>query len=33
MTAMFDAMTALSSKYNDAPQTASRPDEKTRDGF
>jgi len=33
MTAMFDAMTALSSKYNDAPQTASRPYDKTRDGF
>ena len=25
MTAMFDAMTALSSKYNDNPTTASRP--------
>ena len=24
MTAMFDAMTALSSKYNDTPETASR---------
>ena len=33
MTAMFDAMTALSSKYNDVPQTASRPYDKTRDGF
>ena len=33
MTAMFDAMTALSSKYNDAPQKASRPYDKTRDGF
>ena len=33
MTAMFDAMTALSSKYNDRPQTASRPYDKTRDGF
>ena len=33
MTAMFDAMTALSSKYNDDPQTASRPYDKTRDGF
>ena len=33
MTAMFDAMTALSSKYNDAPQRASRPYDKTRDGF
>ena len=33
MTAMFDAMTALSSKYNDTPQTASRAYDKTRDGF
>ena len=33
MTAMFDAMTALSSKYNDAPEKASRPYDKTRDGF
>jgi 3-oxoacyl-[acyl-carrier-protein] synthase-1 len=33
MTAMFDAMTALSSKYNDAPKTASRAYDKTRDGF
>ena len=33
MTAMFDAMTALSSKYNDSPQIASRPYDKTRDGF
>ena len=33
MTAMFDAMTALSSKYNDSPQTASRAYDKTRDGF
>ena len=33
MTAMFDAMTALSSKYNDAPETASRAYDKTRDGF
>ncbi len=33
MTAMFDAMTALSSKYNDKPQKASRPYDKTRDGF
>jgi len=30
---MFDAMGALSSKYNDAPQTASRPYDATRDGF
>ena len=33
MTAMFDAMTALSSKYNDNPETASRAYDKTRDGF
>jgi len=33
MTAMFDAMTALSSKYNDTPQSASRAYDKTRDGF
>ena len=33
MTAMFDAMTALSSKYNDNPTTASRPYDKSRDGF
>jgi 3-oxoacyl-[acyl-carrier-protein] synthase-1 len=33
MTAMFDAMTALSSKYNDTPDKASRPYDKTRDGF
>ena len=33
MTAMFDAMTALSSKYNDTPKKASRPYDKTRDGF
>ena len=33
MTAMFDAMTALSSKYNDKPETASRAYDKTRDGF
>ena len=33
LTAMFDAMTALSSKYNDAPEKASRPYDKTRDGF
>ena len=33
MTAMFDAMTALSSKYNDEPKKASRPYDKTRDGF
>ena len=33
MTAMFDAMTALSSKYNQTPEKASRPYDKTRDGF
>ena len=33
MTAMFDAMTALSSKYNNTPETASRPYDKSRDGF
>jgi 3-oxoacyl-[acyl-carrier-protein] synthase I len=33
MTAMFDAMTALSSKYNDSPKKASRAYDKTRDGF
>jgi 3-oxoacyl-[acyl-carrier-protein] synthase I len=33
MTAMFDAMTALSSKYNDNPEKASRAYDKTRDGF
>ena len=33
MSSMFDAMTALSSKYNDSPKTASRPYDKTRDGF
>jgi len=33
LTGMFDAMTALSSKYNDTPQKASRPYDKTRDGF
>jgi 3-oxoacyl-[acyl-carrier-protein] synthase-1 len=33
MTAMFDAMTALSSKYNDTPERASRAYDKTRDGF
>jgi 3-oxoacyl-[acyl-carrier-protein] synthase-1 len=33
MSAMFDAMTALSSKYNEKPETASRPYDKTRDGF
>ena len=33
LTAMFDAMTALSSKYNDTPKNASRAYDKTRDGF
>jgi 3-oxoacyl-[acyl-carrier-protein] synthase-1 len=33
LSAMFDAMTALSSKYNDTPQTASRPYDSSRDGF
>lgn len=31
--AMFDAMGALSSKYNDTPHTASRPYDEFRDGF
>jgi 3-oxoacyl-[acyl-carrier-protein] synthase I len=30
---MFDAMGALSTKYNDSPETASRPYDATRDGF
>ena len=33
MTAMFDAMTALSTKYNDTPEKASRAYDKSRDGF
>ena len=33
MSGMFDAMTALSSKYNDTPKKASRPYDKDRDGF
>ena len=33
LTAMFDAMTALSSKYNGTPEKASRAYDKTRDGF
>lgn len=33
MTMLFDAMGALSSKYNDAPETASRPYDVARDGF
>lgn len=31
--AMFDAMGALSTKYNDSPETASRAFDKSRDGF
>jgi 3-oxoacyl-[acyl-carrier-protein] synthase-1 len=33
MTLLFDAMGALSSKYNDTPETASRPYDSSRDGF
>ncbi len=33
MTVLFDAMGALSSKYNDRPQLASRPYDAERDGF
>jgi len=33
LTLLFDAMGALSSKYNDAPETASRAYDTTRDGF
>jgi len=33
LASMFDAMGALSSKYNDAPETASRPYDTSRDGF
>ncbi|PFG53416.1 3-oxoacyl-[acyl-carrier-protein] synthase-1 [Marinobacter sp. LV10R520-4] len=33
LTMMFDAMGALSTKYNDAPETASRPFDNKRDGF
>ena len=33
LTLMFDAMGALSSRYNSAPTTASRPYDATRDGF
>ena len=33
MSVLFDAMGALSSKYNDSPATASRPYDATRDGF
>ncbi len=33
LSVLFDAMGALSSKYNDTPNTASRPYDETRDGF
>lgn len=33
LTMLFDAMGALSFKYNDAPETASRPFDASRDGF
>lgn len=33
MSVLFDAMGALSSKYNDTPETASRPYDSDRDGF
>lgn len=33
LSGLFDAMGALSSKYNDAPTTASRPYDASRDGF
>lgn len=33
MSVLFDAMGAMSSKYNDAPTTASRPYDESRDGF
>ena len=33
LTMLFDAMGALSSKYNDRPETASRPFDRGRDGF
>jgi len=33
MSVLFDAMGALSSKYNDTPETASRPYDASRDGF
>ena len=33
LSCLFDAMGAMSSKYNDAPATASRPYDATRDGF
>jgi 3-oxoacyl-[acyl-carrier-protein] synthase-1 len=33
MSNLFDAMGAMSSKYNDTPETASRPFDESRDGF
>jgi 3-oxoacyl-[acyl-carrier-protein] synthase-1 len=33
LTGLFDAMGALSTKYNDTPETASRPYDESRDGF
>ncbi len=33
LSCLFDAMNAMSSKYNDTPATASRPFDATRDGF
>ncbi|MCY3878719.1 MAG: beta-ketoacyl-ACP synthase I [Rhodobacteraceae bacterium] len=33
LSCLFDAMGAMSSKYNDTPETASRPFDKSRDGF
>jgi len=33
MSSLFDAMGAMSSKYNDSPDTASRAFDETRDGF
>ena len=33
LSCLFDAMGAMSSKYNDTPETASRPFDATRDGF
>jgi len=33
LSCLFDAMGAMSSKYNDAPEAASRPYDATRDGF
>ena len=33
LSCLFDAMGAMSSKYNDAPETASRPYDVSRDGF